>query len=326
VGVINAFYDLRVAPLTFDFLTYLQILQVHLVKNGLSKADLCVVAAEYRRASWIEKGYELDAGYEDRKLSNCILTAALLCPFVRDILLHRGGHSLAYNNLSYPPGFDPGKVQAQSPVSMLPCTNGALANVWREAGGPKLQNVVRPSARAERLLSAQLGVSYVTISLRTTPHNSARNTPIDLAFEVYTRLSEAFPTVKFIVIPDQDDFFFNREAWRFSWDLDLAASFDFDLRVALYKNALTNICWSGGVTSVVWYSDFPYLYLGQWNEASPISSQDFFRRKGPALGEQLPWANSNLQCLDWTEAGSLTGDYCFRVARDMISRAISFSA
>jgi hypothetical protein len=319
---INAFYDLRVAPLTFDFLTYLQILQVHLIRSGTATADLCLIASEYRRASWIEKSYAQDSGYEDRKLLNCILTVAALSPFVRDVLLHRGGYRLATNNHSYPLGFDPETVQGHSPIAMLPCTNGALARAWSEAGRPKLGNVVRPTARAERLASETAGSKYVTLSLRTTPHNHSRNTPLPLFYELYSRLSLAFPDIRFIVIPDQDDYFFAKTAWQYPWELDLGACFDFDLRVAFYKNAVLNIGWTGGITSVLWYSDFPYVYFGQWNESNPISSRDFFNRKGPAIGDQLPWSISGTQWLDWTEASELTSDFCYEKCRSSINNAL----
>jgi hypothetical protein len=123
--------------------------------------------------------------------------------------------------------------------------------------------------------------------------------------------------MRVIFVPDQDDCYTNSDYLRFDWDVFLPASFDLDLRLALYSKAVANITWTGGLGSILYLSAYPFILFGIHNEADVVSSEGFFRRKGPPFRQQLPWSRERDQIIDWTPAHELTKEY-------LASRSIEF--
>jgi hypothetical protein len=313
-----AYYDLRCAPLSFDFAGYLSVVVGHALKYGYSKISLWIYAPNYRKSNQIEQGYP--AGYEDRKVRNVIYALAGLVPMIDDVMFTKSG-IVAHSPDSFPVGYnlaDPALVQG-SARALMPCTPAEVGQMYADSGNPRIFQPTRPGLT---WVQSYLGETpYVTLTTRHTSHNPYRNARLEDFYQVYRDLAAAFPALQFVAIPDQDDLLANYDASRYDWRLCPEASLDLELRMALYSRAALNITWTSGPTSLLNYSDANYILFGIWNETSNVSSRGFFERKGPRFGAQLPWAIPNKQIIDWTHAPEVTPRYMVERATDFLKQS-----
>jgi hypothetical protein len=315
-----AYYDLRCAPLSFDFALYLSALIGHATKNEYSKITLCVFAPFFRKSNSIELGYP--DGYEDRKVRNVIFSLSGLTSLIDDIIFTKSG-LLPRTADSFPLGYDPAdpSLASGSALSLMPCTVAALESIYEGRGNPRVFKATRPGIEwvSSRFTSSK---PIVTLSLRHTQHNPSRNCSLDDFYSVYRGISERFPRVQTIVIPDQDDLMGSYKAKDFDWLLCPETALDHELRLALYSKAALNISWTGGTTAMLMLSDSNYIVFGLWNETSNVSSKAFFNRKGPRFDTQLQWALPETQIIDWTHAPDVTAAYIFERAAQLLTRIL----
>jgi hypothetical protein len=302
--ILHAYYDFRLAPLSFDFLTYLCILKGFFANSRYDDLVLSIIRTRYRKTNHIELSY--GPGYEDRKLLNVIISLVSLS-FIKNYNLEYSISSRSCESI-FPIGYRPENVISDSPLSLMPATINHLIDLYdNSSGSPRFLDAVMPSEKTLRFVE-KLG-KFVTLTNRFTPHSPVRNGDHKNFFSLYTALSARFKDVKIIFIPDQDDFFGDGDYSRYNWEVFLPASFDLDLRLALYHRALCNITWTGGLGSMLYLSTCPYLLFGIHNESDIVSSERFFNRKGPPFKKQLPWSRKESQIIDWTPAPELTLDY-----------------
>ena len=310
-----AYYDLRCAPLSFDFCVYLSALIGHATQGGYNKITLCIYAPFYRKSNVIELGYP--DGYEDRKVRNVIYALVGLTPIIDDIIFTKSG-LLPRASDSFPLGYDPADpaLVSGSPLSLMPCTVAALEAIYQGVGNPRIFRATQPGLE---WVNARFGLTrpIVTLSVRHTQHNPYRNCSLEDFYQVYFKLSALFPQIQTVVIPDQDDLMSGYAANKFDWLLSPEAALDHELRLALYSRAVLNISWTGGTTAMLMLSDSSYIVFGLWNETSNVSTKAFFKRKGPRFASQLQWALPDTQIIDWMHAPDVTGDH-------MLERAAQF--
>ncbi len=320
-----AYYDLRCAPLSFDFAYYLSALNGHAVNKGYNKITLCVYAPFYRKTNVVELGYPV--GYEDRKVRNVIYALAGLTPLIDDIIFTKSG-LLPRAADSFPVGYDPADpaYASGSPLSLMPCTVVALEAIYQGNGNPR---VFRATQLGLEWVNARFVATrpIVTLSVRHTQHDPYRNCSLEEFYQVYQKLSANFPQIQIVVIPDQDDLMRGYAARKFDWLLSPEAALDHELRLALYSKAILNIAWSGGPTwAMLALSDSSYIFFGIWNETANVSSKAFFSRKGPHFGRQLQWALPDTQIIDWTHAPDVTSDYMIDRASQFLSQRLQIRA
>jgi hypothetical protein len=114
----------------------------------------------------------------------------------------------------------------------------------------------QPSAYAAEQIKRRIGEDpYYTISLRTSHFQKARNSNLSEWYKAYEILIKKGHKV--IVIPDFEDAMAERVSWEFNWELAEYATFELDLRMALYENAIDNLCVNNGVAAILYYSSAP---------------------------------------------------------------------
>ena len=291
---ILAIYDLSRFPNTFDFLTYLQTLSLR-ISNINDRVTLLVCASDFRVTTAMEK-LHFSNEYHEGKFNTVIAPIASSIKFVECIQFTFRPLRLKDFDSLYPFDHFPHK-----PLSYSYSTRSVIDN-FISGSSRKLYPL---QMRRLEFLSPIIKEPYITLSLRTARHNQLRNTPLDFWFEIYKIISVNW---KIIVIPDFDDVIGDRMFEKYEWNSFPEASVNLYLREALYRNAFLNTGWVGGHTSILDYSDYPFLNFGRYVPGVVESDLDFFRRKGPDFGEQPNFLSSN-QKYDWTAVSDLTIDY-----------------
>lgn len=304
------YYDFRIAPNSFDFVNYLAVAQQILHLSHTEKMDLELVCPLMRNATHIERNYE--AGYNERKLYNVIIHALSLCPFVDSYVLNRSGEGMldpktykysfpaSYTPQMYPPDFSSG-------MTLLPTNERILTRLYNMSKKPP--RVLLCTEKAKQLVRSSLGDrEFVTLTLRRSPHNPSRNFPEEFDLLV-VRTIASLTDKRVVVIPDQDAVFMNaldyltREKAA-ETSIGMLGSMDLDLRLALYTLSYSNVVFATGPSSVVDYSENPYLLMGVLDESVHELSSQIHARKGYDIGTQRPWAKSN-QVVNWTPKAAL---------------------
>jgi hypothetical protein len=309
---ITCYFDTRSNPVSFDFVNFLAVCAFIKRKNDC-EVNLCIVAPAFRRTNSIEVNYE--ESYLWRRVTNIFSPIADMSALFGCVSIQKS-IDFEVAPRCFPPDYHPARAPhgTVSPVALLPLSYRALEALWREEQfNPAIFR--SPSFEAGVVARRYQRENLVTITLRNTPHNSARNGPLDVLYALYVKLRADGYSV--IVIPDQDDVLGSGEFRAFDWSVDLLASVDHRYRLAMYYSARQNFGWTSGVLATLLLSDAPYVTFGVFNSRSGVSARQFFDRKGPTFGLQLPWANSR-QYIDWTEASQVTKEYVFAVAEKLL--------
>jgi hypothetical protein len=311
---LRVFYDVRSNPLTWDFANFIAHCWYLSVEAG-SLLRLSVIAPSFRRTNDIEMGYSDE--YLMRRLSNIFMPAAQLSKIFEEI-------SFAFHDDDYyfesrvPDGYatKTGKYSIVSASSTLPLTYNSLIQMFNKTGvAPIVFNCPNHESKnmGAHLIS---GAPMITITLRNTPHNPQRNCSAADLYDLYSGLK--LLGLEVVVIPDQDDFFGSKSYQSFDWQVSEAACLDYRYRFALYSSSDLNIGWTSGVFAPLMLSKVPFLTFGVFNERSGVSNRNFFDRKGPPFGSQLPWSGRR-QFIDWTEASKVTPKYMLETTTRLLN-------
>ncbi len=299
--ILYVYYDLRVAPLSFDFAWYLAVACATAEQQD-SKLSVTLFYPFFRNSNSIEKGF--DAGYRMWKLHNVLVRLCSLCPRVVEVVCN-GSQRIDFRTPHFPTSYHPATVDVSSGLTPLPLTHNHLDVAMM---GMKNKVVFESTAYADRWFRARFGQKKVVMmSVRTTPHNAPRNAPLVVWYGVYLALRNA--GYHCVIIPDQDDYLATREYKAHDWEVVEEASIDLDLRLAIYRNALCAVTWTGGATAPLLLCGAAFMMFGIWNESSVVSSKEFMSRKGPTFGVQPPWFDPERQIYDWTPAEQVSTEY-----------------
>lgn len=297
-------YDTAFAPLSFDFVFSLAICRALSEKNGLSpQFDVEIISQSFRDVG-IESNYSND--YREKKLKDVIINTALMCKWVNSVSIIRGDSLLPdYDHLRIPSKEMVARRGQIPEWQITPMVPKQLTETIR-GGGTITDHGFRASETIRKRFE-MIGKDCVIIHPRCSIHGKERNSNRQLAEEATFKLNRAGFRVFFV--PDIDDI---REGYTwhdFPAEPIIEASFDFESRLAVAENCATNLLWSSGIALPLFFSPAHFLFIGALNKLSPISTPDFFNRKGPVIGQQPDWLNFPHQKFDWTHTHELTAEY-----------------
>lgn len=244
---LNVYYDTRYNPVTFDFSYFLVNADVYRQSTPATSISLHIVAADYRIASLRDQAYEIS---EKRwRVQHIIGQVPRLLPTVVNISFH---YDLPKNVVSpsfppnYPENYAEGLSSYYYPKYFLHgYDQGAKVQPFKASEHAK--HLVRNFTR---------GHEYITVSLRTSRFQTARNSNLTAWYKFSQAVKASGRRV--LVIPDFEDVFHERLAWKYDWDIVDFASHDLDLRLALYEDAEDNFVINNGVASLLWFSNCPF--------------------------------------------------------------------
>lgn len=244
---LNAYYDTRRAPITFDFAYFLINAECYRQAGRLPAINLHIICPAFRSLSPRDKEYE--DSEKAWRVHHIIGQIPKLLPTVRET-------KFQYNELQQIvfPHYPAAYPFATGNDPLLPYSPTVFRAMHEK--GCQIQPF-EASTHAKKLVrNYTRGHSYITISLRTTEFQTERNSNIEAWYKFSLAMRDS--GVRVLVIPDFEDAFNNRVAWKYDWDVVDFAAHDLDLRLALYEDALDNFTVNNGVSAVLFFSKCPF--------------------------------------------------------------------
>ena len=277
-----AYYDLKTAPITFDFTDFLVAASAYALGNGYKYFDVAVVADAFRNLTPREQAYSMEE--REWRLWNLIIETIKITPTVCNVSLIRRPMFASHPH-TYPPNYHP-ETNNVTPYGKPPVTS-------IHDQGADVQ-VFQPSAYA---LSAAKRIcnhgkrKIVTFTLRKAAYESVR----DSRLTEWAKFAEVLTEMGYhvVVIPDQDDMLSDRTIFEYDWHVADVASMSLDLRLAIYNLADMNYVTNGGMASLFIYSKVPFFWYSVMVEGSHVASADYYRHQGLEVGEKYRWLGEN---------------------------------
>lgn len=297
------FYDLQICPTTFDFINFLAISASLANDRGLH----VVVGAPDVRNIGVEREHSID--HVQIKFRNVVIKVLSMCDWVKSFEVKKLKGLIdaeLLKRVEFPTAAQLQDLAQQPWHSVFQCLPIQLENLYR-------LNFKLPSRgfSANRELQSAyadiVGPQAVVFQPRASKFNSFRNTPVHL----FSRLAERLRGrgYRCFVIGDAEDLL--GDEWsNCGIDRLEGGQFDLEHRIAASLAARLNICWNGGAMVPLQYSAARFVSFGTYNSrGGPVTSREFFERKGPIFGKRPSWYLQDVQHIDWSDASTLTPEY-----------------
>lgn len=290
-ALLCAFYDLGVAPVTFDFLWFLVGADLERRRRALNGIRIIIVPGPNRGLRQERLDYERVIGLEERRarVSNVLLPACRLLPSVVGITVAPSravADSLVISagGQVFPADYEPGLPyypradiclaaarHGEQPIGALCATryDGDAVRHWLEAHDCRLR--------------------VVTITLRSYAYMPARNSNHGawLAFAKHldrTRFSPVF-------VPDTSQTLDGLPEEFRAFPVFSEAAWNLGLRMALYEQAYLNLGVNNGPMGLCWLNERTrYLTFKMLTESVPQTTAAYVASHGFELGASLPFA------------------------------------
>jgi hypothetical protein len=297
-----AFYDLGVAPISFDFLWFLAGAELERQRRGMNGVHTIIVPGP--RAGLRKESLELENNIvpEARRtrVNTILLPACALLPSVSGVTVAssraqaEGLVKLAVGNV-FPERYEPAFPRYPGPQGPLRAAReeGARVGVLRATPADL--------AAVDNWLSAHgCNVSrIVTITLRSYNYVPARNSNIAAWVGLARRLNRKGLSVVFV--PDTAQWFNDRIAEHQDFPVFGEAAVVLGFRMALYQRAHLNLGVNNGPMGLCWLNDQTrYITFKMLSDAAPQTTPEYMRFLGFEIGKSLPFA-TELQQWVWED-------------------------
>jgi hypothetical protein len=287
---LTAYYDLKTAPITFDFVYFLASATAYCKLQGQSTFDLVIVADGWRKITEREKVY----GFDERlwRLNNLIYQNVVINPYIANFTIQRTQlFDVAANK--YPVRYSP-LTEYVTPYNPRIVSDLALKGVDVQYAKPTAQARLYASRLLDRLNVKE--ASFVTLSPRIANFDRSRDSALEIWYSYYQYLQSKSITV--IVVPDQDDLFGMQRIQSYDWVILPEVSLSLDLRLALYSLASDNIAASGGLSSILLFSKLPFEIVDIFHNSNNTANESYFEKIGLPIRGKWPWLKIN-QRFNW---------------------------
>ena len=226
---LNVVYDLKSAPVTFDFGTFLAFSDCLRQLSGESDMNVSIIATGYRKQS--PRDLSVSESEKASRIHGILTPLMAVCPTV-------SGFSVEYKER-----YD---YQPAAPYS-TPYTVAKVGELSIRGAEPRF--MLAPD------FALKVAPDFaVTLTPRCSRHFVERNCDLDSWYKFYERLTASGLNV--VVIPDRD----NLEKFdEYSWNLYQPAAWDISLRAAVYQKARMNIISATGPAIVLFFSKKPFI-------------------------------------------------------------------
>lgn len=275
VKPLTAVYDLGVSPPSYDFLSFLISAEKHRRENGFTCIDVMFQPGPMH-------GFRDDELPPDSETRNGMLWRvcagmARLLPSVRNIDIKTTRWHVQGD--VFPPEY-----QEDRPVAWY-------ATALLKDGEPML----KASEYAKKQVALRFSRPYATISLREATHWTTRNSNRAAWSEVanWLKANNLLP----VVIPDTEGNGID------GFSEFPAASFDIDLRAALYEGAAINLGVLNGPMSLCAFLDCRYLIFNVGGDDTAAGSTHFLNAHGFKVGDgfggngRLIWEKDDVEVI-----------------------------
>ena len=288
---LNVYYDLKYAPVTFDFATYLVLANAARQSIEAATMGVTIVCGQFRTRT--ERDIETIESEKRWRLSNILSKLPFLIPEVVSIdttLKPIQTVNLPAFPSQYPPAPD-FKMAFPVVVRYLePFLDNKAINL----------RPFKASEGARNLINSTFGDNVITISLRTSKFQTVRNSNLDEWYKVYQELKNS--KFKPLVIPDFEDYMGDKLFAKYDWEIYEPAVMDMDIRLAVYEKSADNLCIQNGTSTLLIFSDCKYHMFKIITEEVQTTSVDYLKKAiGISPGENHRFAAPTGQNLVWED-------------------------
>ena len=309
--ILTCYYDLRYQPITFDFAIYLAGANAYAEEIKATKLAIKIIFSESKAETETERLYNEDErawrkyNILDRLPTFLSKTFSVAWskeppelvdfPCYPPPIVEPKEKSLHYIN--YIEDFK--KLNSEEiSLNMFNTLKFIKTKFFKS---PEVMKSFSAPAEALKLIEKKYGLKYITVSLRTSRFQAARNSNIQSwkAACDYIFSKGLQP----IIIPDFEDYFNNTQSFtEINYPVAFEAIFDVAFRMALYQNAKHNLSVSKGANnnllffSKASYSIFKFVVPGVGN----YTAQSQVKRNNLNYGEKFFFMDKN-QHLLWTD-------------------------
>jgi hypothetical protein len=289
-GELYAFYDLAVAPITFDFLWFLVTADIERRRLKRESIHVVVVPGPDSGVRREDPFYEevVNAPARRARITRMLLPACGLLPSVSGVTV-AGSRAQAERLVASRPEVFPANYEPVMPVYAGP--QQALQEArTRGAEIATLRAADSDLHAIDRWLSAHgCEQPVVTITLREYGYMPERNSNLNAWVSFARGLDPAHFSVVFIR---------DTEVWFDVMPEELrgivicsAASLDLGLRMALYQRAHLNLGVNNGPMGLCWLNERArYLTFKILTDEAPQTTPEYMRHLGFDIGKSLPFA------------------------------------
>lgn len=286
-----AFYDLKVQPVTFDVLWFLAAADLQRRSMGLERLHVVVVPGPQGGVREEEPGYEsaVDADARRWRIHNVLVAAFGCLPSCGGFTL-AGTRSVAGSLRDgarhvYPVGYEPAMPHAPFPsAECVASARRARASIAVLRAPPAGLRYV------ERWAASRLhGRRLVTVTLRDYAYGAARNSDV-AAWAAFIRELDPARFYPVLVVDTERTLDEPVEAIR-GIPIFREASWNVQLRAALYERAWLNLGVNNGPMGLCWLNERArYITFKLLTPSVAQATEDFNAARGFIAGESLPFA------------------------------------
>ena len=261
------FYDLQVSPPSYDFLTYMQLAELHRKRNNLTNIFFVFVPG-------LEDGFRGD-NYS-KNLSQChimmknvVIPSCWLLPSCKGLawLQHRDEANFFFEKAN-------GHV---FPRNYIPQTQIVADYTWPGIVAAYLRNetltMLREPLGYPEMISSLFpddGRKLITITIREAPYNTKRNTNCQAWLSFLKTLDTS--KYKIVIIPDTNNL--SNDVFE-GFEYCKIASINVLFRTAIYRKAYLNMFHNNGPASAAIFSNSPLLSI-QKVDTDGVSTTPWF--------------------------------------------------
>lgn len=296
-----AFYDLQVAPITFDFLWFLAGAELERRRLGLDAVHVVIVPGRVGGLRREREDYEdvVDAAARAERIGNILLPACSLLPTCTGATYASSRSQAGYIRSAMAAHVYPERYEPSLPVfaGSHECLKGARQDIPHI---PSLRATTQNLRNLDRWVSAYAGGRrIVSITLRNYGYMPARNSNIP----AWTAFARSLDPAHFmpVFVPDMEQTLNGQTRELQGFTVLSDAAWNLGLRMALYERAYISMGVNTGPMGLCWLNTRTrYATLKMAPAGVPQTSDAFFRKLGFEPGLSLPFA-SPVQELVWED-------------------------
>jgi hypothetical protein len=289
---LHVYYDTRLAPITFDFGSYLVIADAYRQKLGLEQMSIHLIRSAFRNKTLREQDYSDET--KEWRFNHILIPLTSLLPSIKSVEWTKNGPT-SIELPSFPATYPP-RNKDELKFSIPYLSNELLKY--------KDKNIeLRPYTAknvAINLIKTFVDTEHknvITISLRTSNQQQERNSNLAEWYKIYLWLIDNGYEV--YIIPDFEDVMGNKNYTIYDWKILIPAVFDLNLRMATYSIANLNLGVLNGVLVPLFHSKYPYLIFKPNIETIHQTTKKWLNEIfGISENENFWWAGKS-QYLSW---------------------------
>jgi hypothetical protein len=289
--ILYAFYDLGVAPVTYDFLWFLVGAELARERLGLASIHAVIVPGPHEgvRKENPEVEGHMDPAARRARIGTVLVPACALLPSVAGVTVATSRAEAARlleitGGAVFPARYEPALPSYPGPREAL--------HLARESGRPV--GVLRATATDLRAVDAWLAAHgctrpVITITLRGYDYVPARNSNVAAWAEFAQRLDRT--RFSPVIVPDTAQSFGGVPAGFHGLPVFGEATVAVGLRMALYERAYLNLGVNNGPMGLCWLNDRTrYITFKILSEAAAQTTPEYMEFLGFEIGKSLPFA------------------------------------